>query len=131
MIDMANNFWQPEAANWTYCDPEKNQGENPWSVTTEVISKLCPMEWARAMNQLDCTFVWKDYDATRDYSQEYFNKVTGEANGYLVQKLITMSGIRMAAVLNQIYDPPAPEQGQQDSLLAQEQVPRGVSFVRQ
>jgi len=118
MIDMSSTFWQPEAANWTECDPELNKGTNPWSDTTQLITKLCPMQWARAMNQLDCTFVWKDYDATQDYSSVYFEKVTGEANGFLVQKLITMSGIRMAAVLNQIYDPPAPEQDQ-DRLLVQ------------
>lgn len=108
MVDMTNNVWLPEASNWTYCDPEKNQGDNPWSDSTKQITKLCPMEWARDMNQLDCSFVWKDYDSLRDYSGEYFEGVTGEKNNYLVQKLIAMSGVRMAAILNEIYDPPVP-----------------------
>ncbi|KAG0209440.1 hypothetical protein BGX28_010323 [Mortierella sp. GBA30] len=107
-IEMTSGIWQPEASNWTYCDPDKNIGENPWSESTKFISTLCPKEWARFMNQLDCTYVWKDYDPARDYSQDYFETVTGEANGYLVQKLIAMSGIRMAAILNQIYDPEVP-----------------------
>ncbi|KAK5809964.1 S1/P1 nuclease [Linnemannia elongata] len=108
MVNMTSNVWLPEASNWTYCDPEKNQGDNPWSESTKLITKLCPMEWARDMNQLDCSFVWKDYDSLRDYSGEYFEGVTGEKNNYLVQKLIAMSGVRMAAILNEIYDPPVP-----------------------
>lgn len=57
------------------------------------------------MNALDCTYVWKDYSPTRDYSTDYFKQVTGPATQFLVQKLLAMAGIRMAAVLNEIYDP--------------------------
>ncbi|KAF9271362.1 hypothetical protein BGZ74_006134 [Mortierella antarctica] len=63
------------------------------------------MEWARVINLLNCQYVWKDYDEHRDYSQDYFETMTGEDNGFLVQKLIAISGVRMAAILNQIYDP--------------------------
>ncbi|KAG0252032.1 hypothetical protein BG011_007255 [Mortierella polycephala] len=108
MIDMTRGYWQPEAANWTYCDPAKNAADNPWSEHTKAITTLCPMEWAKEMNKLDCSIVWKDYDPLRDYSADYFEDATGPAHGYLVQKLIAMSGIRMAAILNQIYDPQAP-----------------------
>ncbi|KAF9116498.1 hypothetical protein BGX27_002170 [Mortierella sp. AM989] len=106
MIEMTTTVWEQEAKNWTYCDPSENTGDNPWSGSTTVLSTLCPMEWASFMNSLDCTYVWKDYDSSSDYSSEYFDNVTGEKSDYLVQKLITMSGVRMAAILNEIYDPP-------------------------
>ncbi|KAF9583546.1 hypothetical protein BGW38_009202 [Lunasporangiospora selenospora] len=107
MIEMSRVYWQPEAKNWTYCDPEKNQ-DNPWSGSLQHITTLCPIEWARAMSLLSCSTVWKGYDEQRDYSTDYFEEVTGESSGRLVQRLITMSGIRMASILNQIYDPAAP-----------------------
>ncbi|KAG0294704.1 hypothetical protein BGZ96_000613 [Linnemannia gamsii] len=135
MVDMTKNVWQPEASNWTYCTPEKNQGDNPWSESTKLITKLCPMEWAREMNQLDCSFVWKDYDPMRDYSGEYFDGVTGEKNNYLVQKLIAMSGVRMAAILNDIYDPPVPrtrnplkDQYRDEAIV---DLPYNIRFVKQ
>ncbi|KAF8953447.1 hypothetical protein CPC16_003765 [Podila verticillata] len=135
MIDMARGRWQPEAANWTYCDPDQNQGDNPWSSSTTPLEHLCPMEWSRAMNQLDCAFVWKDYDQTRDYSLEYFEKVTGPENEFLVQRLIAQSGVRMAAILNEIYDPPTPtfSEGHHCGEQASHEmpVPESVRFVKQ
>ncbi|KAI8597639.1 S1/P1 nuclease [Dissophora ornata] len=107
MIDMTHNVWLPEANNWTLCDPAENPSDTPWS-GTELPTALCPTEWARVMNKMDCTFVWKDYDPNRDYSTDYFETVTGEENGYLVQRLIAMGGVRMAAILNEIYDPSTP-----------------------
>lgn len=105
---MTKTVWQSEVGNWTVCDPSENIGDNPWSSSTKLLSHVCPMEWARFANKIDCSLVWKDYDPLRDYSRDYFDAVTGKENGFLVQKLITMSGIRMAALLNEIYDPPTP-----------------------
>ncbi|KAG0336085.1 hypothetical protein BG000_006935 [Podila horticola] len=104
IVDMTSGIWQLEASNWTFCDPDKNQEAHPWE-STKLTTSLCPIEWARDMNQLNCQFVWKDYDKDRDYSQDYFETMTGKDNGFMVQKLIAMSGVRMAAILNQIYDP--------------------------
>ncbi|KAK3811903.1 MAG: S1/P1 nuclease [Benniella sp.] len=104
MIGRTKTVWKDQAANWTVCDPSKRI-EHP---TTDALTTLCPLEWATFMNQLDCTYVWKDYDSSRDYSSDFFDTVTGEGSEFLVQKLMTMSGIRMAAVLNEIYDPPTP-----------------------
>ncbi|KAF9319086.1 hypothetical protein BG003_009887 [Podila horticola] len=134
MIDMTLDVWQPAASNWTVCDPDKNQGDNPWSSSTAQLAHLlCPKEWSRAMNELDCAFVWKDYDESRDYSLEYFERVTGPENKYLVQRLMAQSGVRMAAILNGIYDPPTPEKthhcGEQVSHEAP--VPESVRFVKQ
>ncbi|KAF9943989.1 hypothetical protein BGZ65_012857, partial [Modicella reniformis] len=106
MIGMTKTVWQSEARNWTYCDPSKKIENNPWSDATNLLMTICPMEWAKASNALVCSLVWKDYDSLRDYSLDYFDAMTGEKHQFLVQKLIAMSGIRMAAVLNEIYDPP-------------------------
>lgn len=106
IVDMTSGIWKLEASNWTHCDPDMNQAAHPWKESTKSITSLCPMEWARVMNLLNCQYMWKDYDKHRDYSQDYFESMTGEDNGFLVQKLIAISGVRMAAILNQIYDPP-------------------------
>jgi len=136
MIDMTRGRWQPESANWTYCDPDQNQGDNPWSSSTALLEHLCPKEWALAMNQLDCAIVWKDYDATRDYSLEYFEKVTGPENEFLVQRLIAQSGVRMAAILNEIYDRPTQESESKthhcgEQVSHEVPVPESVRFVKQ
>ncbi|KAF9940958.1 hypothetical protein BGZ67_006196 [Mortierella alpina] len=87
IVDMTSGRWQLEASNWTYCDPQ----------------------WARDMNKLNCQYVWKDYDPhrrpRRDYSKHYFETMTGAGSEFMVQKLIAMGGVRMATILNQIYDP--------------------------
>ncbi len=133
-MNMTNGVWQPEASNWTYCDPDKNTEDQPWSEGTKTISALCPMEWAREINKLSCAYAWKDYDPERDYSQDFFEAVTGETNGFLVQKLIAMSGTRMAAILNQIYDPPVPVAGQNTRIYGTEGMPERAKqfrFVKQ
>ncbi|KAG0338875.1 hypothetical protein BG004_007044, partial [Podila humilis] len=117
----AGQYWKPDALNWTDCtsiisssssSSKENasdvQEKNPWSDTLKGLKTICPIEWARAMNALDCTVVWKDYSLTRDYSTDYFQHVTGPNSQFLIQKLLAMSGIRMAAVLNEIYDPHPP-----------------------
>jgi len=42
-----------------------------------------------------------------DYSTTYFQSVTGPANNFLLQKWLATAGIRMATLLNEIYDPTA------------------------
>jgi hypothetical protein len=85
-----------------------NAVDNPWSASTDGLTKLCPLEWATTFNSLGCSLVWKDYDSLRDYSTDFYESVTGEENNFLIQRLIAMSGMRMAAILNEIYDPETP-----------------------
>ncbi|KAG0306464.1 hypothetical protein BGZ98_002344 [Dissophora globulifera] len=108
ILDMTKGVWQPEASNWTLCDPAENTGDTPWSGNGNALTTLCPMEWARVMNKIDCSFIWKDYDPNVDYSGDYFENATSEKNGFMVQRLIAMSGVRMASILNEIYDSPTP-----------------------
>ncbi|KAG0369927.1 hypothetical protein BGZ54_008415 [Gamsiella multidivaricata] len=104
-VKLAKTYWS-DASTWTYCDPARN-GKNPWSDVTSSLKTLCPIQWAVDANALDCSYVWVDYSATRDYSTDYFKTVTGPSSKYLLQKQLAMAGVRMAAVLNEIYDPSA------------------------
>ncbi|KAG0266039.1 hypothetical protein BG011_003477 [Mortierella polycephala] len=106
-VKLAKTHWKSEAKTWSVCDAGQNDIKNPWSETTSHIKALCPIQWANVTNALDCEYVWKDYSPTRDYSTDYFDNVTGASSDFLVQKLLAISGVRMAAVLNEIYDPSA------------------------
>ncbi len=57
------------------------------------------------MNKLNCQYVWKDYNPLHEYSTHYFEAMTGAGSEFMVQKLVAMGGVRMATILNQIYDP--------------------------
>ncbi|KAF9579357.1 hypothetical protein BGW38_004421 [Lunasporangiospora selenospora] len=103
VLAKAKSYWS-DAATWTDCDPAQNKGENPWFNTTKTVKTLCPLQWATTMNALDCSHVWTSYSPTLDYSGEYFERMTSAETEYLTRKLLAMSGVRMAAVLNEIYD---------------------------
>ncbi|KAF9974586.1 hypothetical protein BGZ73_001984 [Actinomortierella ambigua] len=116
MMEKTNSIWLPDAANWTVCDPDneeelrggKDGKSNPWSdsINGELAFHLCPKAWTRDMNGLVCQYAWKNYNGTEhDLSKEYYERATGAEDGFLVQRLIAMSGVRMAAILNAIYDP--------------------------
>ncbi|KAF9360609.1 hypothetical protein BGX26_008594 [Mortierella sp. AD094] len=102
-LNLAKTYWQ-DVSSWTVCDSTLRQ-KNPWSATVDSVKTLCPIEWASTTNALDCSYVWVDYSAKRDYSTDYFQTVTGESSNYLVQMQLAKAGIRMAAVLNELFDP--------------------------
>ncbi|KAF9896457.1 hypothetical protein BX616_007416, partial [Lobosporangium transversale] len=108
IIKLAKTYWS-DASTWTACDPIKNAdaSKNPWASTTKDIKTLCPIQWAMDTNALDCTYVWVNYSSTRDYSTDYFQQMTGPQSNYLVQRLLAQAGIRIAAVLNEVFDPSA------------------------
>ncbi|KAG0052944.1 hypothetical protein BGZ83_001870 [Gryganskiella cystojenkinii] len=99
--------WSSESSKWSVCDSDLNKVANPWSTTTNELQTVCPIQWAYTQNQQDCIYIWKNYSPTTDYSGQYFQSVTGPANGFLLQKWLATAGIRMAAMLNEIYDPSA------------------------
>ncbi|KAF9974585.1 hypothetical protein BGZ73_001983 [Actinomortierella ambigua] len=116
MMEKTQSVWMPGAVNWTVCDPDneeelrggKDGKSNPWSdsINDGVALHLCPKVWAGHMNSLVCKYVWKNYNgAEHDLSKEYYERATGAEDGFLVRKLIAMGGVRMAAILNAIYDP--------------------------
>ncbi|KAG0238652.1 hypothetical protein BGW41_008126 [Actinomortierella wolfii] len=133
IMEMTTSFWSPGSQNWTLCDPATIQDEladNPWATDLQnpaflpssshhddniinnnninsVLHHLCPKAWAREMNAMACKYAWYGYLGPEgDHSQgEYYDRATGSDNGFLVRQLIAKSGVRMAAVLNAIYDP--------------------------
>ncbi|KAF9968911.1 hypothetical protein BGZ73_009048 [Actinomortierella ambigua] len=84
-----------------------------------ILQHLCPKSWAREMNKLACEYAWNGYDLNstqpaqeQDLSQgEYYHRATNRDHGYLIRRLLAQSGVRMAAVLNGIYDPNRPAEG--------------------
>ncbi|KAG0233481.1 hypothetical protein BGW42_007438 [Actinomortierella wolfii] len=116
IMEKTSTIWFSNVANWTVCDPNndeeqkggKDSKNHPWSdtISTELSAHLCPKIWTREMSSLVCSYAWKDYvDTEADLSQEYYERATGADHNYLVQRLIAQSGVRMAAILNTIYDP--------------------------
>ncbi|GJJ69972.1 hypothetical protein EMPS_02321 [Entomortierella parvispora] len=102
-----SSVWSSEMPTWTACDSSLNNVQTPWSTTIDTLKTVCPIEWATTQNQQDCTYIWQNYSPTKDYSTTYFQSVTGPANGYLLQKWLAAAGVRMATLLNEIFDPTA------------------------
>ncbi|KAF9200305.1 hypothetical protein BGZ49_009478 [Haplosporangium sp. Z 27] len=102
-LNLAKTYWT-DVSTWTNCDASLLE-KNPWSSVVDSVQTLCPIQWAKQANALDCSYVWVDYSATRDYSTTYFANVTGKSSGYLVQQQLAKAGVRMAAVLNEVFDP--------------------------
>ncbi|KAG0084528.1 hypothetical protein BGZ92_009800 [Podila epicladia] len=67
--------------------------------TAEQVKEILPSNFDGLLSK---AALWADNPAKR---LRQYKSMTGEENGFLVQKLIAMSGVRMAAILNQIYDP--------------------------
>lgn len=122
-IKLTKTIWKSEAASWTSCEPADSQPANPWSSVTKQVKTVCPIQWATVTNALDCTYVWKDYSATRDYSTDYFQKVTGPSSDFLYQKLLAQSGIRMAAALNEIFDPASTSSASEGTVVKRSELP--------
>ncbi|KAG0223547.1 S1/P1 nuclease [Mortierella sp. GBAus27b] len=104
-LKLAKTHWK-DASTWSVCGSSRST-KNPWSKDTDSIKTLCPIQWATEANALDCSYVWKNYSATRDYSTDYFQQMTGSSSDFLVQRQLAMAGVRMAALLNELYDPSA------------------------
>ncbi|KAF9551157.1 hypothetical protein EC957_010043 [Mortierella hygrophila] len=122
-IKLTKTIWKSEAASWTSCGPADSQPANPWSSVTKQVKTVCPIQWATVTNALDCTYVWNDYSATRDYSTDYFQKVTGPSSDFLYQKLLAQSGIRMAAALNEIFDPASTSSASEGTVVKRSELP--------
>lgn len=58
-------------------------------------SRACADLWAAQINRLDCSSVWQGIHDGVELSGEYYR-----ANIQLIEKLIAMGGVRLAAVLN-------------------------------
>ncbi|KAI9142241.1 S1/P1 nuclease-domain-containing protein [Paraphysoderma sedebokerense] len=85
-----------EALEWTKCSSKLQINSNGSIREVDV----CPEDWAATIGQVNCASVWHSYNrtSTDDLALEYFEK-----NQELVDKLVLMSGIRLANVLNELF----------------------------
>ena len=74
---------------------------------------VCPYAWAAPMHELNCEIIWplaldENYTSTVDSTNSYLELDTPEYVGaikdaWLVEKLLAMGGIRLAATLNYLF----------------------------
>ncbi|CAJ0828980.1 17185_t:CDS:2 [Entrophospora sp. SA101] len=61
----------------------------------------CPEYWAISLESLNCKFIWKDFDQEMDLSDGEYYKTIDELN--IIEKLLAIAGVRMAAILNTLF----------------------------
>jgi len=121
--------WQGELENWLSCSDQatpwppaqveflqaanSNQAQSPLMAVVEDLA--CPLHWSKPLHRLNCEIIWPP---SLDQSEmfplfelpraHYIELDTPEYSGViqesrLLDKLLAMGGIRLAAVLNGLY----------------------------
>lgn len=101
--------WRNDIDSWKKCKRRSNnsplviqavQNEDQLSQLMVLpTTAVCPDVWAEETNLLNCKNVWWDYSSTDDLSAKYY-----EENVDVVERAFAMGGIRLAAVLNYLFD---------------------------
>ncbi|KAI9221064.1 phospholipase C/P1 nuclease domain-containing protein [Blastocladiella britannica] len=109
--------WREEADTWATCpmpktplaiappvggsqSPLDGGGASSAGTSLKPLDKImCPEFWAFGIDQLNCGNVWQGYQ-DGDLSGEYY-----ERNLPVVLKSVTMGGVRLAALLEAIFNP--------------------------
>ncbi|KAF0508688.1 nuclease I [Gigaspora margarita] len=122
IINLMLTTWRKELASWTICDedfklssdlPLSSPNQLYFSSTNESsdhlsllmnqkisFSTACPEFWAAPINKLNCQVTLNGYDPNLDLSiGEYYERIV---NGKVIEKLLAISGFRIAAILNTI-----------------------------
>ncbi|CAG8466419.1 15934_t:CDS:2 [Dentiscutata erythropus] len=122
IINLMNTTWRGELSQWTICNEDfKLSTELPLSGPNQLhfssasdssdyfhlsmnqefsFSAACPEYWAIPLNKLNCQVVLNGYDRELDLSiGEYYEKIV---KYNIMEKLLAISGYRIAAVLNTI-----------------------------
>ncbi|KAL7414985.1 phospholipase C/P1 nuclease domain-containing protein, partial [Mrakia frigida] len=88
--------WLEVPKNWVgeFPDEQEREGKVPG----------CAWKWATEMHGLNCEYVWPTNFTTGMEldTPEYWGRIKGDL---IVEKQLAMGGIRLAAVLNSIFDP--------------------------
>lgn len=82
-----SSVWE-DSVQWPKCFPKMK------NVFFEM-NYLCPFEWASDINQLNCSFVFRDID--QDLAGKYF-----QSSLPIVERSLVMAGVRLAYVLESI-----------------------------
>lgn len=62
-------------------------------------SPICPEDWAREVNKVNCEHVYVGWYANAELGGDYYQK-----NYKVAEKMLLMAGVRMASVLNYLFD---------------------------
>ncbi|KAF9648381.1 phospholipase C/P1 nuclease [Thelephora ganbajun] len=120
LVQGINQTWAGEVQSWVQCpaassalprgdDQTVLQSQREASDTDD--GSVCPWHWASPIHQLTCDWVWPKQLEQPPYNDhqgplleldtdEYGGKITRE---WVVEKLLTMGGIRLASILNLIF----------------------------
>ncbi|RIA90583.1 S1/P1 nuclease [Glomus cerebriforme] len=84
----------------TYFGLNSQQEKENYSLKKQPPSASCPEFWAIPINKLNCQVVWKDYKPDTELSEGiYYERIKRTR---IVEKLLAIAGIRIAAVLNSL-----------------------------
>jgi hypothetical protein len=111
--------WASEVDSWTQCPTTSSTPSDGDQVVLQSQSgaddtddgSVCPLHWSYPIHQLTCDWAWPKQLDQPPYdeqggpllevdTEEYAGKITQEL---VVEKLLTMSGLRLASILNLIF----------------------------
>ncbi|CAG8663816.1 13394_t:CDS:2, partial [Racocetra persica] len=120
ILHLMKTTWRGELRSWTFCQDfelaPQSCDPNQFHFTSENVSSehftvlsmdqnlsqslACPEFWAIPINELNCRVVYNGYESGLDLSNgAYYDRIV---NGKVMEKLLAVAGIRIAAVLNTI-----------------------------
>lgn len=76
--------WKNEIPSWTRCSNSS--------------TSICPDEWAAEIERINCDSAWVNVVEGQNLTDEYYNRNIGVA-----EKAIAKAGVRLAAILNEIF----------------------------
>lgn len=113
-----NRNWASQAFPWIQCptitnpsSPNEQVVLSQWDARETDDNSVCPWYWANPIHNLTCDWIWpKKLDEPpynegngillELYTDDYAGKITKE---WVVEKLLAMSGVRLAWILNLIF----------------------------
>ncbi|CAG8640978.1 17412_t:CDS:2, partial [Racocetra fulgida] len=115
ILHLMKTTWRGELRSWTFCQdfaPQFSGDPNQFHFTSENVSSdhftvlsmdqnlsqsvACPEFWAIPINELNCRVVYNGYEPGADLSiGAYYDRIV---NGKVMEKLLAIAGIRIAAV---------------------------------
>jgi hypothetical protein len=119
LVQGLNKTWAGEVESWIQCPAVARGGnsddqtvlQSQWQPSDTDDEAVCPWYWASPIHQLTCDWVWPKKLEQPPYNKpqgplleldtkDYAGKITDE---WVVEKLVAMGGIRLAAILNVIF----------------------------
>lgn len=97
---------------WSMLGSEPSVASSPLEIPSTDDEIICPYAWSKPNHQLNCDIIWppaldeEGYDSRRPNdlleldTPEYVGKIKKE---FIVERMLAMGGIRLAAILNYLY----------------------------